>query len=112
MSHTGIEAAGAKHRWVKLRLNPIMTANWPQPNLATSGRARMRQRPTNSTGTYLIGRTSVDAPTVPSNNLHEKALGHGSDSGLSLLIRPNRAALGVGGSRADNLRPNVALLQQ
>lgn len=51
-------------------------------------------------------------PTVPSNNLHEKALGHGSDSGLSLLIRPNRAALGAGGSRADNLRPNVALLQQ
>lgn len=55
-----------------------MTADWEEhrsePRLPSSGSEKMRQGPTNSTVTYLIGRTSVDAPTVPSNNLHEKAL--------------------------------------
>lgn len=72
----------------------------------------MRQRPTNLTVTYLIGRTSVDAPTVPSNNLHEKALGHGSDSRRTLLIHPTRAGFGAYRNTAENIRPKVAFTKK
>lgn len=118
MSHGRIKAVGMIHactrRSVKLRLNTTTTADREErrsePRLPLPlVRRRCGREPTNSTVTYLTGRTSVDAATVPSDNLHgEKALDAEATPGPTLL-RQLGVVLEIYRNTARSIRPKVAL---